>query len=205
MIVAVEGPSAAGKTTWCRQHAARFVAEYVSSGREPGDHDAGGQGRYWASVNSDRWEEARDLEAETGIAVCDTDPLKLHYSWSLARIGEARPERFEREVEAVRAAMERCVLGFADVVLVTLPPLDVLRSRRGGDPARSRHQFELHSRLLRPLREWYEAVDTLRPGHVLWTLPTCGLAGVPQIARPDRSDPHLLDTLVDRLPPLSMA
>jgi len=35
VIVVVEGPSAAGKTTWCLSHAECFVAEYVPTGDEP--------------------------------------------------------------------------------------------------------------------------------------------------------------------------
>jgi hypothetical protein len=32
---------------------------------------------------------ARAMERSSGIAVCDTDPLKLHYVWSLGQIGVA--------------------------------------------------------------------------------------------------------------------
>ncbi|MDF2895322.1 MAG: hypothetical protein K0Q46_2108, partial [Rhodococcus erythropolis] len=90
MIVAVEGPSAAGKTTWCRtqlggQTAAEgFVAEYQPTGREPDGTDLDVQASYWATVNSKRWSQAEELESRTGIALCDSDPLKLHYSWCLA-------------------------------------------------------------------------------------------------------------------------
>jgi hypothetical protein len=41
MIVLVEGPSAAGKTTWCQLHLSDFVAEYVSGCRTRGSDLAG--------------------------------------------------------------------------------------------------------------------------------------------------------------------
>jgi hypothetical protein len=52
VIVAVEGPSAAGKTTWCRQHTRDFVAEYAPTGTEPDGTDLHGQAAYWVAVNS---------------------------------------------------------------------------------------------------------------------------------------------------------
>src|SRR6478735_5328390 len=39
VIVAVEGPSAAGKSTWCRATSEQFVAEYTPTGEEPDGSD----------------------------------------------------------------------------------------------------------------------------------------------------------------------
>ena len=89
MIVAVEGPSAAGKTTWCRQQPWPVVAEYSPTGGEPDDSDEDRRAAYWVGVNSGRSQQALKLEAEHRVVLCDSDPLKLHYSWSLARIGAA--------------------------------------------------------------------------------------------------------------------
>ncbi len=76
MIVAVEGPSAAGKTTWCRATGGQFVAEYIPTGQEPDGSDPAEQATYWAQVNAQRWTQALTLEGTTGVAVCDSDPLK---------------------------------------------------------------------------------------------------------------------------------
>lgn len=89
VLVAVEGPSAAGKTTWCRAHAGRFVAEYSPAGREPDGVDLALQAGYWVETNSARLAAAAELERTEGVAVCDGDPLKLHYSWCLAAVGAA--------------------------------------------------------------------------------------------------------------------
>lgn len=97
MIIAVDGPSAAGKTTWCRAHSGPFVAEYAPTGDEPDGSDPDAQADYWVRVKSGRWAEAVALERSTGVAVCDSDPLKLHYSWCLAMVGAATWDRFERE------------------------------------------------------------------------------------------------------------
>lgn len=63
MIVVVEGPSAAGKTTWCRQHASAFVEEYVVTRTEPDGTDLPAQAAYWTAVNADRWARVGALEA----------------------------------------------------------------------------------------------------------------------------------------------
>jgi hypothetical protein len=46
------------------------------------------QTAYWVAVNAQRWAQARCLERQTGLTVCDSDPLKLHYRLvSRARLG----------------------------------------------------------------------------------------------------------------------
>jgi hypothetical protein len=128
VIVAVEGPSAAGKTTWCRQQPWPAVAEYAPTGKEPDGSDEGQRAAYWVQVNSGRWRQALQLEKEHRVVLCDGDPLKLHYSWCLARVGAAPWSKFRHELRYVREAFASAQLGFCDVVLVSIPPLHVLRN-----------------------------------------------------------------------------
>lgn len=200
MIISVEGPSAAGKTTWCRQHASEVVEEYAPTGVEPDGTDLPAQADYWTHVNSRRWGHAVALEARAGLAICDSDPLKLHYSWCLSRIGAAPWARFRHELAAARQAFSIGALGLADLVLVSIPPLEVLRAQRLADPTRSRRSFELHSRLGNDLRTWYQAVDAVEPGRVIWQLPDDGLPPQMPPPRSDRTDVALLDALVASLP-----
>lgn len=201
VIIAVEGPSAAGKTTWCRRHIPDgFVAEYLQTGAEPDGTDAAAQAEYWVGVNGERWRQALELEASHGVAVCDSDPLKLHYSWCLARVGAAPAARWQHEVAEVRNAMSAGTLGFADLVLVELPDREVLQERRDGDPTRRRRSFAVHSHLGAPLAEWYRAVDSLDGDHrVIWELPSGGLPTNLPPPRPGRCDIRLLDSLLERL------
>ncbi|GAB3840184.1 hypothetical protein ACFPIJ_34020 [Dactylosporangium cerinum] len=204
MIVAVTGPSAAGKTTWCRRHhPENLVAEYAPTGAEPDDGDLSAQAAFWSAVNCRRWQAAVARERASGLAVCDDDPLKLHYSWSLVRIGAASPELWTFEVAANRAAIAAGRLGFADVVLVSLPSVEELRRRRDGDPTRQRRNFALHVRLAEPLREWYQALELAAPGRVRWELPSDGLPAVLPAARADRYDPAVFDALIAALPHIS--
>jgi hypothetical protein len=200
VIVVVEGPSAAGKTTWCLSHAECFVAEYVPTGDEPEGTHPETQADYWVSVNSRRWSQALELERRTGLAICDSDPLKLHYSWCLSMIGAAPRSRWEFELDVTRRAFEVRALGLADLVLIGTPPLERLLQQRAGDLTRRRRHFELHARLREPLVEWYQAVEDLDPGRVVWELPDQGIPDPLPPPRSTRTSVEFLDALVASLP-----
>ncbi len=126
MIVVVEGPSAAGKTSWiATHHGLVAVWEYRSLGTEP-DRDTKPEraAGFWADANSERWREALDTESAHGIAVCDTDPFKLHYVWSLWRLGEASTSAWRNEAETNRQKFEAGLLGFTDLILCDIPDAD---------------------------------------------------------------------------------
>ncbi|AGZ39274.1 hypothetical protein [Actinoplanes friuliensis] len=202
MIVVVEGPTAAGKTSWCRRYVGRYVAEYAATGREPADEVA--LARHWARVSMRRWTEALDLERADGVAFCDTDPLKLHYAWGMAALGLAPRARFERELTVTREAFRVGRLGFADAILVGLPEVETLQRRRDTDETRRRRNFAAHVQLREPLQQWYNALDRLDPGRVSWELPAEGVPKLP-VPRTDRCAVELLDALVAALPPLRQA
>lgn len=202
MIVVVEGPTAAGKTSWCRRYVGRYVAEYAATGREP--TDAMALARHWARVSMGRWSQATDLERADGVAFCDTDPVKLHYAWGMAALGLAPRARFDRELTVTREAFRAGRLGFADMVLVGLPEVETLQRRRDSDETRRRRNFAAHVQLREPLQQWYATLERLDPGRVIWELPAEGVPKLPE-PRPDRCAAELLDELVAALPPLRMA
>jgi hypothetical protein len=63
------------------------VAEYAPTGDEPDGGDEAGQAAYWVEVVAGRWQQAQALEHGGQVVVCDSDPLKLHDSWCLVRVG----------------------------------------------------------------------------------------------------------------------
>jgi hypothetical protein len=199
VIVVVEGPTAAGKTMWCQRQVGRFVAAYASAGTEPVDGHA--LARHWARVSMRRWAEAEELERIDGVAFCDTDPVKLHYSWGMAALGLAPRAQFDRELAVTRVAFQTGRLGFADAVLVGLPDLETLQRQRDDDATRRRRNFATHVQLREPLRQWYATLDGLDPGRVIWDLPADGVPKLPA-PRPIRASLELLDSLVGSLPAL---
>ena len=104
------------------------------------------------------------------------------------------------EVAATLAAVTEGRLGFADLVLVSVPPIEELRRRRDADQTRRRRRnFELHAQLAEPLRQWYQAVERVDPGRVQWELPPAGLASTLPPPRTNRSDPALFEAVVEAL------
>jgi hypothetical protein len=136
----------------------------------------------------------------SGLAVCDSDPCKLHYTWALWRIGAVDRVRWTVDAKHAREQFERHRLGLADLVLVELPAMATLLRRREGDGSRRRRNFDLHVQLAEPLREWYAAVDELEPGHVVWGLPSTGLDPGNVRRRAHRTGGGLLDALIELLP-----
>jgi hypothetical protein len=202
MIVVVEGISAAGKTSWCRKHAPGQIVEESPQPADVPDRIADPERwtAYWIDRNALRWRRAGELDARAGLAVCDSDPLKLHYNFGLWRLGLLAPEHWRLARDLTRRAIAAGRLGFADLFLVKRIGLAQARAQRDADATRSRRHFELHARLGPPLEQWYRAIDLLLPGRVVWTLPE---GGVPD-AEPRRAkdDLGLFDALMQALSPL---
>ncbi len=102
MIIVVEGPSAAGKTTWIAAHcqSATVIGEARAGPVPDRAADPDGAAAHWAAVSAGRWHAAVLAEQRSGTAVCDTDPLKLHYAWSLWQTGHASRCRCQAELIA---------------------------------------------------------------------------------------------------------
>ncbi|WP_336511289.1 hypothetical protein [Agrobacterium tumefaciens] len=168
----VEGISAAGKTTWCRQHAPdRLVPESFPSDRHLRPLEGQETARYWTNWNAKRWNDAIEIEKSRGQAVCDTDPLKLHFLWSLWQIGEVPESQWQLQLAATEEAMAARKLGFADLYLVKVIDPNIARQQRDNDTMRLRDRFDLHVRLQPTLVRWYQALEAALGGQVAWSLP----------------------------------
>ena len=137
--------------------------------------DPAAAARYWGERNAERWRAALELEAREGLAVCDTDPFKLHYAWSLWWTGEASRGAYWHEAVVNRELFAAGDLGLADAVLLADVSAAQARVQRDGDASRGRRHFAVHVRLREPLALWYAAVDRLDPGRVHAGLPADGL------------------------------
>jgi hypothetical protein len=175
VIIVVEGPSGAGKTTWCRTHAgARALVEAVP---DPATvpTEAQAAARFWVERNVARWQEVLEREARDDLVVVDTDPFKLHYVWTLFRTGQVTETEWTMQHDLARDAFASGRYGLADVFLVSDVDDATLRVRRDADPSRTRRNFERHVLLRDSLLRWYRAIDRLEPGRVFFGLPESGL------------------------------
>jgi hypothetical protein len=199
MIVVIEGISASGKSTWCRTHALRYVVpETGPVENSPGpDSDPKAKAAFWTQCNSRRWQAALERESSDGIAVCDTDPLKLHYIWSLWRIGEATQDDWQHQLALTRESLLAGLLGFADLYFISEIDAVTARRRKEGDPTRRRRNFDLHLRLQPALLDWYRTLEAVRPGSVHFCLPN----QLPEICSSrGRYDISVFDEMIRRLP-----
>ena len=190
VIVVVEGPSAAGKTTWCRDDASTWLAE---PGRWPMEEIL----RY----QIERWRKAVAADARGEIVVLDGDPFKLYYSWASWRVGHITDEQWSEALEAARHQFVEGNYGLADLILYADPGLEELRRRRDADATRLRRNFELHTSMRPHFRAWYESVAALDRHRVVWEHPDGGLTDelLAIGRRPERSDPRLFEKLLAHL------
>lgn len=199
MIVVVEGISASGKSTWCARHGGMHVVRENGRLSRAPDRvaDPIGAAAFWAERNIDRWQAALAVEHTTGYAVCDTDPLKLHYVWCLWRIAEASERDWSLELAATRQTIADGRIGFADCYIVANTDVETARRQAMTDTTRRRGNFDLHARLRPALLEWYTALDVVLPGRVQFGLP----ARLP-IGNEDgkRHDIAAFDAMIARLP-----
>lgn len=199
MIVVVEGISACGKTTWCaRQGGQHVVAEHGRFENVPDrTADPIGAATFWAERNVDRWQAALAMEAQSAWAVCDSDPLKLHYIWTLWQIGEASEHDWRVELDATRETIAQGRIGFADCYIVGRIDPQLARERAKADTTRRRGNFELHVRLQQALLSWYSAMAQVRPASVLFELP----AAMPAVeSREGRYSLAAFDQMIALLP-----
>jgi nicotinamide riboside kinase len=203
VIVVVEGPSTAGKTTWIARH--REDAPVISE--DAGGFPAGvasGQlavADYWAEVNASRWAMAVEAEHRAQIVLCDTDPFKLHYAWSLWRTGHASGSQWRAAREANRRMFAESRLGVADMILVSIPDPVILAQHKARDSRRTRRNFDLHRQLSEPLREWYHAVSLLDPLRVHWSHPDESIHSLTALGtRSPRTGSEVYEKLLSHLP-----
>lgn len=200
MIIVVEGISAAGKTTWCRSHAQQYlVAETFPADRKSQPERGSATAQYWTDWNAKRWNDALLTEARTGHAVCDTDPLKLHYLWCLFQAGVAEETQWELQRHATRQAILERKLGFADAYFVKVIDPVIARRQSDTDTSRIRDRFDLHVQLQPHLVRWYGQLKAVLCGRVCWTLPERGLPFETMARNDRRYDVAVFDALIDGL------
>jgi hypothetical protein len=201
VIIVVEGPSGAGKTTWCRTHAgAKALLEALPDPASvPTEPRAAA--RFWVERNVARWSEVLGREARDGLVVVDTDPFKLHYVWTLFKTGQVSEIDWTMQRDVAREAFGAGRQALADLFLVSDVDDATLRARRDADPSRTRRNFERHILLRDSLLRWYSAIDRLEPGRVVFGLPAAGIT--PELIaigkRARRSGLELFDHLMSEL------
>jgi hypothetical protein len=201
VIIVVEGPSGAGKTTWCRTHggANALLEPLPDHATIPTEPQAASE--FWVERNVARWGEVIARETRDGLVIVDTDPFKLHYVWTLFRTGQVSEVEWTMQRDVARDAFATGRYALADAFLVSNVDDATLRARRENDPSRTRRNFERHLLLRDALLRWYSAIDRLEPGRVVFGLPAGGIPPglIAKGKRRARSGLELFDQLMSEL------
>ena len=190
------------KNNSCHKHAGELTVSETGPRENAPDPvlNPAAAARFWVEQGERRWTAACATERSRGLAVCDTDPLKLHYAWSLWQIGVASDRLWREEFVATRNSIVDGRLGFADIYLVKRIDPWLARRQRDADPSRTRRNFELHVKLHDPLMAWYRAVEKVLPGAIVWNLPEDGLASLSDRRNPaTRNSIQIFDQMMHLL------
>jgi hypothetical protein len=200
MIIVIEGISAAGKTTWCREHAqSHLIRESYPADRREQPETGLATALYWTNWNAKRWGDALAMEEATGHAICDTDPQKLHYNWGMFQLGVLPESQWRLQLETCRAAFAEKRLGFADAYFVKAIDPAIARQQRDADTSKTRDRFDLNVQLQPSLLRWYTRMGEILAGRVRWGLPETGLSLGSITTNPLRYDISAFDAFIASL------
>jgi hypothetical protein len=202
MIVVMEGPSAAGKTTWCKSHCPDIFIEEASEDIEAPSlgSDPAQVALFWARFNTGLWREGLEMERKRGIAVFDGDPFHLYFSWALWKVNFLTNALFTEELERYRRAIEQRRIGFADYVVWREEPREELRRRAKSDPTRRRRRHEVYLSLIPWMKAWFAARESVLTGTLFSWSPAFRLQDLgPSPAGSRRYDPSVLDSMIAAL------
>jgi hypothetical protein len=168
MIVAIEGASAAGKSTWCRLHFPhQHVAETAENIAAPDLFaDPAEVGQFWVKHAIESWQRALAIERENGIAVCDGDPFHLYFSWALWKARVLGQKLFEIESELYRSAFDKKQIGMVDHVLWLEVSIEELRRRAQADFTRRRKRHQTYLGLVPWMTAWFAQRERILPHSV---------------------------------------
>jgi hypothetical protein len=201
MLVAIEGLSAAGKTTWCRSHFPHTHVEEAAENIAAPDlyADPAEVGRFWVNHAAANWRRALALEREHGIAVCDGDPFHLYYSWALWKSGALSKTLFEIESALYQNAFEKKQIGFVGHVLWLEAPVGELRRRAQADTTRRRKRHEMYLALVPWMKAWFQEREQILPGTVRALTEGLQVEELSSGSVPQRYDAVLMDEMIERL------
>ena len=200
MIIAIEGGSAAGKTTWCRSYFPRnHVPETPADISSPDPFaDPAEVSWFWVNHATQNWLKALEIEREHGLAICDGDPFHLYFAWALWKAGALSRKLFDLESAIYRIGFEEEQIGFVDHVVWIDVPARELRQRAAADTTRRRKRHELYLTMLPWMKIWFEQRHRLLPGTVHLAGEEFKIEELQSTPSPHRYDVAMLDRLLQR-------
>ena len=156
-IICIEGASAVGKSAVCRILEAEFGFTRIPEVNELYPRSSEESPVWYFERQIDRWKMAYDVSSMGGSAILDGDPFQpVWYNWIFPDIG------LQPISEVIRFYHEKVsggIIRFPDkYYLLTTSELE-LRRRKESDQIRSRRNFEIHLRLIKPQIAYFAAMN----------------------------------------------
>ena len=165
-VICFEGASAVGKTTTSnalKDGGDSFVVPEVNqlfgrSDDEPVE--------WYFERQIDRWQFALEASKNYRLVVLDGDPFQpLWYNWAYDFVGWQKLDFMER---FYRSAIEAGLIAFPQRYFIFGTSETELRRRRASDATRQRRAFEIHLKMIEPQRRYFEAMQALSPGRIIF-------------------------------------
>jgi exonuclease V gamma subunit len=165
-IICFEGASAVGKTTTAKaleeMYGAFVVPEvnqlFVRPENEPVE--------WYFERQVERWRIALENSPVYELVVLDGDPFQpLWYNWAYDFIGWQKLDFMKRFYQSM---MENEMIAFPQRYFIFSTTETELRKRRASDARRQRRHFEIHLKIIEPMRRYFEAMRAFAPDRILF-------------------------------------
>jgi deoxyadenosine/deoxycytidine kinase len=164
-ILCLEGASAVGKSTTCKELSKRYGAYIVEEVAVlfPKPNLFGNELMHWILERQiERWNIAISKLDNHNLVVLDGDHIKIWYSW----VYGLETESLDYYSNYYRKLILDTVIGFPDLYVVLTIDEEELRKRKINDLTRNRGNFEKHINLIEPQKQFFRAIDQLKPNYV---------------------------------------
>lgn len=168
MRICIEGPSAVGKTTLCRELESKVGAYVLDetiikpiAGLSPFE-----EARFYLKEELNRWKVSEEMNREFPYVIFDTDPLKsLWFNWSL---GYENCMSLQELDDFFQQAFSANRIGFCDLYMILNTSDAELHRRKTHDRLRERNEFHWVSCANSFRQRYYEYLSKLYPDNVMF-------------------------------------
>jgi len=151
-IICLEGPSAVGKSTVAQHLASTHGYVVIPEVNELFRNEQRDGEDWYLKRQVDRYAQSVRSAATGQAVVLDGDPFQpLWYNWVYPEY-----EPLAHVVAFYREAIDAGAIAFPSIYAVLQSPIELLLTRKIGDGARRRRNFDRHLQMIAPQRRFFE-------------------------------------------------
>lgn len=163
-ILCLEGASAIGKTSTCRELEKSYNAYIVPEVNKLFQRPSNATQLWYFEKQIQRWRIANEMMSTHELVVFDGDPLQpLWYNWCYDFIGW---QPLSDIIDFFRSYLVKEEFGFPDAYIILHASESELRTRKENDIINKRGKFETHLQFIHPQARYFNNLNELVPGYV---------------------------------------